>query len=85
MFPTTSGAPLQSSAVSFAEPLLHQEPSEADDNARDRARISRNIPHEVTFVTGNEKKRKEVEEILRTYQTPFLLLSEKVNILLRRF
>ena len=85
MFPPTSGGPLQHSAVSTAEPmaLVHevvQVDGENDsENAHVKAReISKNIPQEVTFVTGNEKKRKEVDEILLTYQTPFRLISEKV-------
>jgi hypothetical protein len=36
------------------------------------------VPSVITFVTGNAKKRKEVEEILLTYQTSFELVAEKV-------
>ena len=85
MFPPTSGGPLQHSAVSSAEPMVvvHEEmpvdEESESENAHVKAReIAKNIPQEVTFVTGNEKKRKEVEEILLTYQTPFRLISEKV-------
>jgi hypothetical protein len=38
-----------------------------------------NVPSVITFVTGNAKKRKEVEEILLTYQTSFELIAEKVR------
>ena len=80
MFPTTVRAPLQRTAASTAEPLIHREVPDADESARGSAREPTNsTAHEVTFVTGNEKKRKEVEEILRNYQTPFLLISEKVG------
>jgi hypothetical protein len=83
MFPLTSGAPLLHSAASTAEPLAHQEVHEVDHNGNGQAReLSKIIPDQVTFVTGNEKKRQEVEEILRTYQTPFKLISEKVRVLL---
>ena len=83
MFPLTSGAPLLHSAASTAEPLAHQELLEVEQNAHGQAReLSKIIPDQVTFVTGNEKKRQEVEEILRTYQTPFKLISEKVRVLL---
>jgi inosine/xanthosine triphosphate pyrophosphatase family protein len=37
------------------------------------------VPSVITFVTGNAKKRKEVEEILLTYQTSFELVAEKVR------
>ena len=46
------------------------------ENKPERARF---IPSVVTFVTGNAKKLKEVEEILLTYQTSFKLVSEKVR------
>ena len=84
MFPPTSGGPLQHSAVSAAETMvlvLEEVPvDDQNENAHVKTReVSTNIPQEVTFVTGNEKKRKEVEEILLTYQTPFQLISEKVR------
>lgn len=86
MFPPTSGGPLQHSAANTAESmvLVHEELPVDDRNENENAHaktreISKNIPQEVTFVTGNEKKRKEVEEILLTYQTPFQLISEKVR------
>ena len=83
MFPLTSGAPLLHSAASTAEPLAHQELQEVDHNGDGEAReLSRIIPDQVTFVTGNEKKRLEVEEILRSYHTPFKLISEKVRVML---
>ena len=43
---------------------------------KERASI---VPPVVTFVTGNAKKLEEVDYILKTYETPFKLISEKVS------
>lgn len=41
--------------------------------------VARNIPSVITFVTGNAKKKMEVEDILRLYDTSFELISQNVN------
>lgn len=40
--------------------------------------LALDVPKVITFVTGNAKKRMEVEAILEGYNAPFKLISEKV-------
>ena len=41
--------------------------------------VAKHIPSVITFVTGNAKKKMEVEAILHLYDTSFELISQKVN------
>jgi Ferredoxin-dependent bilin reductase len=50
-----------------------------DSSSKAAAAAAASIPEVVTFVTGNAKKREEVQAILKGYQAPFRLESEKVT------
>ena len=76
MFPAVSGRPL-------SVPAPTPQPGAAFGGQGSEGESSTyaavNVPSVITFVTGNAKKRKEVEEILLTYQTSFELVAEKVR------
>lgn len=79
MFPTLPGTP---QATSMDTPHTGAREGQEEGGGVERSSsvsAAANVPSVITFVTGNAKKRKEVEEILLTYQTSFQLVAEKVR------
>lgn len=76
MFPTMPGTPLTAPTGTPAD-LSAQ--GGGGEGGGESSTTAVNVPSVITFVTGNAKKRKEVEEILLTYQTSFQLVAEKVR------
>ena len=74
MFPTMPGTPLTAPTGTPADLSAQGGGGEGESST-----TAVNVPSVITFVTGNAKKRKEVEEILLTYQTSFQLVAEKVR------
>jgi len=55
-------------------------PTHTQDIINSNENLAANVPGTITFVTGNAKKRMEVEAILEGYNAPFKLVSEKIDL-----
>jgi hypothetical protein len=79
MFPTLPGTPLTGSTGTPHTGAGADMGALGGQGEGESSAAALNVPSVITFVTGNAKKRKEVEEILLTYQTSFELVAEKVR------
>ena len=79
MFPMSESEGTAAVAVSAGETNTATTTVTASATATIKERASV-VPPVVTFVTGNAKKLEEVDYILKTYETPFKLISEKVSV-----
>ena len=79
MFPMSESEGTAAVAVSAGETNTATTTVTASATATIKERASV-VPPVVTFVTGNAKKLEEVDYILKTYETPFKLISEKVSL-----